>query len=148
MNILTDELKDITIDCPVCEESVTIKARDIRLAIQHKKETDGKILIWCPECCRVLELPEATPQDGVALDEWLGNMAENPDDWCGCVPVLDDTVVRIPNGGYADLNVWYWRPGGGGKALRKRRYMLEYGIQPECHNKKNPAMGGKPVVTG
>ena len=144
---MTDE-KDIVIDCPVCEDMVQIPARDIRLAIQHKGQTDGKILISCPDCCRALELPNEIPQSGAALTQWLGNLVDNPDDWCGCVPVIDPNIVITPAGGYADLNIWYYQPGGGGEALTKRKYMLTHGINPQCYQAKNPDMGGKPFVTG
>jgi hypothetical protein len=139
---------DIMIDCPVCEESVQIATREIKLAIQHKKDTDGKILITCPACCRALEVPPEIPQNGAELTEWLGEMAENPDDWCGCVPMLDMNQERRPAGGYADLNIWYYQPGGGGKPLPKRKYMLTYGINPQCYMAKNPDMGGKPTKLG
>ncbi len=142
------EERNIKIDCPVCEEEVEISARDIRLAIQHKNKTGGKALVSCPECCRVLVLPEGVPESGDALEEWVTKEAENPEDCCGCVPVLDENVVKTPTGGYKDLNVWYYRPGGGGNALRKREYMLEYGINPECYMNKNPSMGGKPTKVG
>ena len=145
---MTEE-KDITIDCPVCEDTVNITARNIRLAIQHKKQTDGKILISCPSCCRALELPgNEIPQNGAELTQWLGKVADNPDDWCGCVPVLDENIVSTPNGGYADLNIWYYRPGNGGKPMTKRKYMLTYGIDPKCYQAKNPDMGAEPFDTG
>jgi hypothetical protein len=139
---------DIKIDCPVCENPITIKARDIKLAVQHKKDTGGKILISCPECCRALVLPDGTPTDGAELEEWIVKESEKPDDCCGCVPMLDSTQEQIPNGSYTDLGVTFYRPGSGGKPMKKRSYMMTYGINPECHMAKNPGMGGKAFKTG
>jgi len=141
---MTDELKGITIDCVVCEKETTITARDIKLAIQHKKDTGGLILVSCNECCRVLVMPEGIPQDGAELEEWIVQAAEDPDDYCRCVPMLDSTQERIPAGSYADLGVTFYRPGGGGQPLKKRPYMYNYGIDPAKHIAKNPSMGGVP----
>jgi hypothetical protein len=139
-------MTDIETICPICEKDITIKARDIKLAVQHIKETNNKLLVGCPECCRVLLIPEKLPEGGY-LDEWIATIAEN-DDWCGCVPLLDPTQAKIPNGSYSDLGVTMYRPGSGGAPMRKRAYMLLYGIDPECHLAKNPSMGGKPKDLG
>lgn len=141
---MTDEIKGITIDCPACERETTITAREIKLAIQHEKDTGGLILVSCNECCRVLVMPEGMPQDGAELEEWIVQAAEDPDDYCRCVPMLDPTQEQIPAGSYADLGVIFYRPGGGGIALKKRPYMRTYGINPQCHIAKNPGMGGVP----
>jgi hypothetical protein len=138
---------DIKTDCPVCENPITIKARDIKLAVQHKKDTGGKILVSCPSCCRALALAGDVP-DGSTIEEWVTAMAENPDDWCGCVPMLDSTQEKIPSGSYADLGVTFYRPGSGGQPMKKRPYMFAYGIDPQCHMAKNPGMGGKPFKIG
>ena len=138
---------DIETDCPVCEKEISIRARDIKLAVQHRKDTGGKILVSCPDCCRALALEGDVPEN-MTVDEWVSQMVENPDDWCGCVPMLDATQEEIPNGSYADLGVTFYRPGSGGKALKKRPYMFAYGIDPACHMAHNPSMGGKPVNLG
>ncbi len=140
-------MTEINTDCPVCEKEISISARDIKLAISHRKETNGKILVSCPECCRALVLESEQIGEDQTIDEWIGTIAENPD-WCGCVPMLDSTQERIPNGSYADLGVTFYRPGGGGKPMKKRQYMATYGINPECHMKKNPGVGGKPFQIG
>lgn len=145
---MPDKIKDIMIDCPACEKETKITARDIKLAIQHKKETGGLILVSCNECCRALVMPEEIPGSGAALDEWFVEASENPDDYCACIPMLDPGQEKTPAGNYADLGVTYYRPGGGGLVMRKRPYMYSYGINPECHLKKNPSMGGKPYKTG
>lgn len=136
---------DIKIDCPVCENPIAIKARDIKLAVQHKKDTGGMVLVSCPECCRVLRIASEIPDD---ITEWIVEAAENPEDCCPCVPMLDSTQERIPSGSYADLGVTFYRPGGGGKPMKKRAYMATYGINPECHTEKNPGLGGKPFAIG
>lgn len=145
---MAEELKGIDIDCPVCEKEVTITSREIKLAIQHKKDTGGLALVSCPECCRALVLPEGIPQSGAELEEWIISEIEDPEDCCGCVPMLDPTQEQIPTGSYADLGVTFYRPGGGGVAMKKRPYMYAYGIDPACHIAKNPGMGGKPFKAG
>jgi len=143
-----NEIKEILIDCPVCEMETKITAREIKLAIQHKKYTGGLILVSCNECCRALVLPEEIPGDGAALDEWFVEAAEDPDDICPCLPMLDLGQEKIPSGSYDDLGVTYYRPGGGGLVMRKRPYMYTYGIDPACHLKKNPSMAGQAFKVG
>lgn len=138
---------DIETDCPVCEEEITIKARDIKLAVQHRKETGDNILVSCPACCRALRLEGDVPGN-MTVDQWIAKMAEDPEDWCGCVPMLDATQEQIPAGKFADLGVTFYRPGSGGPALKKRPYMYNYGIDPSCHLSKNPSMGETPVDLG
>lgn len=131
--------------CPVCEKDMEIKARDLKLAIRHKAETGGKVLVSCPHCCRALKMPNDVPTEEANVDAWIGSVE---DDWESCVPMLDDTQARTPLGSYSDLGVTVYRPGSGGKAVGKRTYMYKYGINPECYLAKNPSMGRKPVVTG
>jgi hypothetical protein len=146
-NLMTDG-KGITIDCPVCEEETTITEKEIRMAIQHRGSTGGKILVFCDQCCRALVLPEDVPTDGAALEQWITAEEENPDDCCECVPMLDRNQEITPNGGYADLNLWYYRPGNGKTPLPERRYRYTYGISPKCYQAKNPSMGGTPTRVG
>jgi hypothetical protein len=145
---MSGEIKDIMIDCPACEKETKITVRDIKLAIQHRKETGDLILVSCKECCRALVLPDDIPGDGAALEEWFVEATENPDDYCACIPMLDSDQEKIPAGGFDDLGVTKYRPGGGGPAMRKRPYMYAYGIDPACHMAKNPSMGGKPMKVG
>jgi hypothetical protein len=141
--------KGITIDCPVCENETTITAKEIRMAVQHRGKTGGKILVFCDQCCRALVLPEGVPTDGAALEQWIVSEEEDPQDCCGCVPMIDgDLEMFKPNGGYADLGLWFYKPGNGGKPLPEREYRYAYGISPKCHNAKNPGLGGKPKVLG
>lgn len=117
-------LKDIMIVCPVCEEDITLAARDIKLAYRHK--TAGKTLIGCPNCARVLVLPVDGLKDDAELDAYISSV-----DDCCCIPLLDEDVVRIPAGFVAQLGKKMYRAGGGGPLLAKRDYMAKYGIDPE-----------------
>ena len=139
-------MSSIETDCPICESPISISEKEIRLAISHKKDTDGKMLVTCPACCRALVLEGDKPED-LSVEEWIAEIAKD-EDWCGCVPMLDPNQERIPAGGYADLNLWVYQPGGAGKALPRRQYMAAYGIDPQCYMEKNPDMGGKPVILG
>jgi len=142
------ESKDIVIDCPACERETKITTREIKLAVQHKKDTGGLILVSCTECCRALVLPDDIPGDGAALDEWFVDAVEDPEDYCACLRMLDSDQEKIPSGSFDDLGVTKYRPGGGGPAMRKRPYMYAYGIDPACHLKKNPSMGGQVFKVG
>jgi hypothetical protein len=139
-------MTEITTDCPVCEKTITITSRDIKLAVQHKADTGGEVLVTCSECCRALRMPPDMPQGG-DLDEWISKVSTD-EDWNGCIPMLDPTQEAIPAGSYSDLGVTFYRPGSGGTPMKKRPYMFTYGINPECHMGKNPNMGGKPVELG
>ena len=135
-------MAQIETTCPVCEKDITITERDIKLAVQHKADTGGNVLVTCPECCRALVVPvEGDPV------EWVISIAER-DDWNGCVAMLDDTEIQKPSGSRGDLGVLEYIPGNGAKALRKRPYMFVYGVNPECHTAHNPSMGKKPFVLG
>ena len=139
---MTTNTKLYTI-CPVCEQDIEIKAQDLKLAIRHKAETGNKVLVHCPECCRSLKMPDDMPKDDLALNEWIGNVG---DDFGECVPMLDDTQAKTPNGYIGDLGVKLYRPGSGGKPLAKYPYMFRYGINPECYLAKNNSQGRKPFV--
>jgi hypothetical protein len=133
---------NVEVECPVCEESITITERDMRLAIQHKAETGETPLVSCSNCCRCLVLPDA-PQDMDALAEWKPDVSGET-----CVPFLDDEFIREPNGVVTHLGAKTYTSGGGTTGLTKRAYMYKYGINPECAIAKNPNMGGKPFVLG
>lgn len=137
-----NRMTEIKTICPVCEKDITIADRDITLAVSHKEDTGGNVLVTCSECCRALVVPvEGDPA------EWIAEASQD-DDWNGCVPMLDDTEIKKPSGSRGDLGVLEYIPGDGGPAMRKRPYMWKYGINPECHMAKNPSMGKKPKVLG
>ena len=135
-------MTEIVTTCPVCEEDITITDRDIKLSIQHKGDTGGKILVSCQNCCRVLVMPEDMPQ-GADLDQWITDVGD-----VVCVPILNDDYIRIPAGKTVLLGKTTYMPGGGSGALMKRPYMFRYGINPECALAKNVSEGGKPFVIG
>lgn len=112
--------------CPICEEDITISSRELKISSQHRKETGGKVLVSCPNCCRVLALPDPIPEEEAELEAWSTSVED-----CCCVPLLNDEDVRIPNGVMDNLGKKAYRPGGGGPALMKRAYMARYGINPE-----------------
>lgn len=135
-------VKEIETICPVCEEDITIAEREIKLAIQHKGESGGKILVSCPECCRVLVMPEDMPE-GAELEQWITDVED-----VVCVPILNDDYIRIPTGQTILLGKKTYMSGGGDAPLMKRAYMARYGINPECAIAKNPSMGSKPFKIG
>lgn len=136
-------MSKIELICPVCENDISISTREIKLAISHKKETGGNVLVSCPECCRVLVMPLGVPEDTEAVEQWITDV-----DNVTCVPLLNGDYVRIPSGSITLLGRTTYKPGGGDTALPKRQYMFRYGINPECAVSKNPSLGGKPFVTG
>lgn len=136
-------MKEITTICPICEEDIIISPRELKIASQHRKETGGKVLVSCPECCRVLALPDPIPEGEAELEAWSTSVED-----CCCVPLLNDEDVRLPNGPIDNQGKKIWRPGSGGPALMKRAYMYRYGINPETMWAK---MGGgerKPFKIG
>lgn len=124
-------MKEITTICPVCEEDITISPRELKIASQHRAETGGRVLVSCPNCCRVLALPDPIPEGEAELEAWAADVSD-----CCCVPLLNDEDVRMPNGCINNLGKKVYRPGGGGPALMKRAYMARYGIDPERAWKK------------
>jgi hypothetical protein len=100
-------MTEIVTTCPVCEEDITITDRDIKLSIQHKGDTGGKILVSCQNCCRVLVMPEDMPQ-GADLDQWITDVGD-----VVCVPILNDDYIRIPAGKTVLLGKTTYMPGGG-----------------------------------
>lgn len=117
-------MPEIPTICPICEADISIADREVRLASQHR--ASGKVLVSCPECCRVLALPEPIPAGSAELEAWITSVED-----CCCVPFLNDDVVRIPAGSENVLGKKVYRPGGGGPGLMKRAYMARYGIDPE-----------------
>ena len=123
-----EKMSVLSIDCPVCERAIEISEREMRLAAQHKRSTGNKLLVSCPKCCRVLEMTGIQPEN---VQEWIVNL-----DDIICVPFLDDTYVKLPAGYQLIMGLKMYRPGGGGKLLRKREYMFQYGMDPECRLKR------------
>jgi hypothetical protein len=121
-------MSGLAIDCPICERAIEILEREMKLAVQHKRSTGDKPLVSCPKCCRVMELTGPLPEN---VQEWLVNL-----DDIICVPFLDDTYVKLPAGYQLIQGLKMYRPGGGGKLLRRRDYMYQYGMDPECRLKK------------
>jgi hypothetical protein len=120
-------MSDINIICPVCENDITISARNIKLAVRNKLKTGGSYLVSCPDCCRTLRLPNDTPESDVELDEWPGNIED-----VTCISFLNDEDIRLPAGMIDNLGKKKYRPGGAGPLLEKHEYMMKYGINPEC----------------
>jgi hypothetical protein len=133
---------DLEVLCPVCENDISISAREMKLALSHKKETGGKPIVSCPECCRCLLLPEM-PENGADLEQWITDVSD-----AVCIPMLDDEYIREPTGYSSHLGVRVYTSGAGETGLPKRTYMFKYGINPECAIAKNPNMGGKPFKIG
>lgn len=119
-------MNDLETICPVCENDIIVSPRDVLMAVRHKQSTGGRALVGCPVCNRSLVLPEGMPEGAVELGAWLGYIED-----VTCVPLLNDSDVRLPAGVIDNLGKKTYRPGGGGPALMKRPYMLKYGIDPE-----------------
>lgn len=120
-------MNDILTICPVCEMDITITARELKIASQHRGETGNKVLVSCPNCCRSLALPDPIPEGEAELEEWATDVSG-----CCCIPLLNEEDVRMPNGIIDNQGKKAWRPGCGGQALMKRPYMFRYGINPEA----------------
>lgn len=133
----------IQLICPVCEEDIEIADREIKIAIQHKKDTGGNVLVSCPECCRVLVMPKDMPVGNAELDQWVTDVQD-----VVCVPILNDDYIRIPTGQSDLLGKKTYMSGGGDTALMKRSYMFRYGVNPECALRKNMSLGSKPFKVG
>ena len=133
-------VKNISTNCPACENDIIISEKEMRLAIQHK--AGDKVLVTCPVCCRVLILPDV-PTNDAAFDQWTPDVQGEV-----CIPFIIDTDLRTPNGAIDNLGVKLYTSGAGVTGLSKRAYMARYGINPECYMAKNPSMGGKPFKVG
>lgn len=118
----------LKIICPSCEEDVEITEREQKMAVMFKSHSEGIPMTSCPKCCRVLKIT------GAGLPENIEEWNPNVDDMF-CVPLLDDTVARIPAGYVAEGGHIKYRPGSGGPLLAKRDYMYMYGYNPECYLK-------------
>ena len=136
-------MKEISTICPVCEADITISSRELKIASQHRAETGGRVLVSCPNCCRVLALPDPIPEGEAELEAWA-TLVED----CCCVPLLNDEDAREPAGCIDNLGKKVYRPGGGGPALMKRPYMARYGIDPEAAWKKMSGGEKKPFMIG
>ena len=120
-------MRDLNTICPYNENDIVIPERDMKLAVIFKSKSGDKLLVSCPDCCRVFELVPDNEK------EWKPDMSKMV-----CVPFLDDAVFRIPAGIIKEAGETKYRPGSGEDALPKREYMFTYGIDPECHfAKKN-----------
>lgn len=139
-------MKDVNITCPVCEEDVTITAREIRLAMQHRNETGGKALVSCSNCCRVMVLPDNIPEGDVELEEWIVKQAES-NDWLACLRLLEPELEKEPLGCNDYNGKKLYIAGLGGQGLTKRAYMFAFGIDPERMLAKK-GLSGKPFKIG
>ena len=91
-------MKDIKTDCPVCEAEITITGREIKLASQHRKETGGKVLVSCPECCRALALPDPIPEGEADLEAWIhGNSVFNLSKLTAVLVIENALLVKETN---------------------------------------------------
>jgi hypothetical protein len=138
------KIPDLEIICPVCEEEISISAQDLKLASVQRGKTEGKVLVGCPKCARVLEVPDV-PEKGIG--QWIATITEN-DDWLGCVPLMDEEQAKIPGGSVGDLAFKRYRAGQNGPLLDRRTYMWTYGVDPKIHMSLNPSMGAEPFDTG
>ena len=121
-------MPDLKSICPVCDKDITITEMEVRIATMHMKETGGKAIIGCPECCHVLVLPYNKGQD---LAEWIaGYDTPDGDNWLTCLPLLDAMDAKMPNGFVEHLGIKWWTPGDETQAIPASKYMMQYGIVP------------------
>lgn len=128
-------MADIETICPVCDNDITILERAIKIAVKRRADTGGRVLLTCPECCRVLVPDEGAPEGEAELIQWITTQAEE-EGWLPCIPLLDDTLARMPSGSVSHHGVKEYQPGGGNEKLTRRPYMMKYGIDPECSLKQ------------
>jgi len=100
-----------------------ISNRDIKLAVSHMM--GGKALVHCPDCCRVLVLPDDVPEGAADLEEWV-IVQEQSDDWCPCISLLNDEEAKLPGGVIENVGKKLYRPGEGSGLYSKREYMLRF----------------------
>jgi hypothetical protein len=126
--------------CPVCESDIEIPSRDIQLAVKQKGKTQGKAVVGCPACARVLVVEDVPEKD---VSQWIETVSES-DDWLGCIPLMDPEQAKAPTGYIGDLAFRRYKAGQGGEPLPRREYMMAYGIDPVIHIALNPGMSGTP----
>jgi hypothetical protein len=126
-------MADLKSICPVCDQDIVIPERSIVVAVMHKDTTEGKALVGCPNCCRILVLPSDIPTDGVALNAWIAKYdTEAETNWLQCAKLLDDMHAKLPNGFVEHIGVRYWTPGDDTQSISTSNYILRYGINPVC----------------
>ena len=128
-------MPDIETICPVCDNDITILERAIKIAVKRRADTGGRVLLTCPECCRVLVPDEGAPEGEAELIQWIAAKAEE-EGWLPCIPMLDPMHEKMPSGSVTHHGVKEYRAGKGEAMLTRRPYMLKYGIDPECSLKK------------
>ncbi len=102
-------MPDLSVICPVCDKDIVIPERAITIAVKRRSETGGKILLSCPECCRVLIPAEDVPTADTELRQWIVEKAETQN-WLECIPLLDDIVAKMPSGFVEHHGVRQYRP--------------------------------------
>ena len=138
---------DITILVPCCDQEVTITARDILRGVLHRKETNDKVLVGCPNCSTALAMDQQMPTDTPLFEKWVKDNSED-ENWLPCVPFLDERIGAEPNGSDVVGGKTLYRSGEGGPLMTRSAYMVQFGIDPEKALAKNPSMGGKPKNLG
>lgn len=119
--------------CPVCDQDITLDPEKLRHAVVHLGETNGQLVIGCPNCCRVLVVPDIPPGvTEVQVQEIINQIVQgDPNDWLNCLP-LPVQLVQEPNGVIDYQGEKLYQPGDGSAGLRKYAYMAIYGVDPEC----------------
>lgn len=130
--IEVNTMPDFHTFCPFNEEhELTFSEKEIARAKRFRNKSGGKIMVACPFDCRALAI---TKSDGTMPDDVEAWIPDESD--AICVPLLNDTVIRMPAGFVLEAGVKLYRPGGGGPLLGRREYMFAHGIDPECHLNK------------
>lgn len=133
---------DISTICPNggCDKEIVLDSARIKRAVMRKEQMGGHVLIGCPECGHVMEVPDV-PTDDVLFKQWAEDAAEKENE-IECVPFIDSLTLILPNGHTIEAGTTKYTPGSGsGPALDKYQYMLKYGIDPSIVEYKS----GKPV---
>ena len=121
--------------CPVCESNIVIMDGSIKRAMMHMAKTAGRVLVSCPNCCRVLPLPGNFPTTGDAdLNAWIAQLdsMDSTNHCWPCIGLLDPMDARMPKGFVEHLDVRFWTPGDDIEAIPALDYMMKYGIDPVC----------------
>ena len=110
--------------CTICDQEIDLDPGQVERAKLHQSETNGFLLIGCPNCCRVMVLPEEA--------RTLKEEGADGENWLDCIPLMEPQLAAEPNGVNDYLGEKVYRPGDGSEQLRKWPYMLKFGVDPEC----------------
>ena len=129
---MVKDTNSISTMCPVCLNNITITGPMLDKAVFLENQFVGACIVPCPECCTGLVLPDA-PVDATGIAAYISKY-DNPDDsdWLKCIPLLDPSEAKMPNGKITEMGITKYTPGDDTTPLTWVEYMTDYGIDPAC----------------